>query len=134
MLSVLRKCCMVQRSRVGFKVPVFRISDGEMLLEAGYEVESDTRVSITLQKASLVTPTPTPARNSCRLQCRANLKPYIRIKNGFRASVELIEELLVSLCARSLYWLFHSWAKSTPLRSSGSWINILGALISLIDS
>jgi len=42
------------RNRVGFNVPVFRISDGEMLLEAGYEVESATRVSITLQRASLV--------------------------------------------------------------------------------
>lgn len=48
----------MQRNRVGFKVPVFRINDGEMLMEAGYEVESPSRVSITLEKASLVS-------NSC---------------------------------------------------------------------
>ena len=64
----------MQRNRVGFKVPVFRINDGEMLMEAGYEVETPTRVSITLEKASLVSRFLRSSHHStCIIQCSCDL-------------------------------------------------------------
>ena len=44
----------LQVNRVGFNVPAFGVRNGEMILQAAYEVVSPTRVAIALKEASLV--------------------------------------------------------------------------------